>query len=605
MTQQIRLSQYVVTYGPGAILEGPNGPRIIPRPDLGLFLAGQAFSPDDLEVSDQRMSAGLLNDARIFRLPSNAELSQPLNRYIYATRAFPTQSLCLNHGGHGGRFGILYQWPAQQCPVCGNQAQRRREAIRFVVACPQGHLDEVNWTYVVHGGRPAGCRHREWFRWHGGGGALNEVNIECPQCGARERLGRAYGRSWACTGRFPEREGLRDPPARNQQCGAEARIIQRQASNLRLPEIRTLFTIPPRHTQLHVLLQATALYAPLVAEGSPITEARFREIITRLIERNVLSQADGARVLGHPWAEISAAIHDVLTPVQHQYETLLQEELRALLDASINGAPPVHGPAPSSPVVFSVDLQLVRRVPGPRGRTLRITPVPRLRTVTVQTGYRREMPSGPGLQQGGTPVVPVHFTDNANRIWYPGTQFLGEGLFIALDDDESWHFPLAGQATNTWADSDPTSYPPHLFRGATPDELHPVFVWWHTLAHSLLRAVSVDAGYSSTAIRERVFFEWDAVNRRARGGCVLYATQPGSEGTMGGLIALAPRFGTTLERALDSVQVCSNDPLCAEEHYRQGRHSGPACYGCLLVSETSCEHRNLWLDRELLLTNLP
>src|SRR5947209_1050402 len=72
MTQQVRLSQFVITYGPGAILEGQNGPRVIPRPDIGLF-SGSNFLPSDFEISDQPMSEGLLGGARIFRLPSNAE----------------------------------------------------------------------------------------------------------------------------------------------------------------------------------------------------------------------------------------------------------------------------------------------------------------------------------------------------------------------------------------------------------------------------------------------------------------------------------------------------------------------------------------------------
>jgi hypothetical protein len=69
LTQQIRLSQFVITYGPGAILEGTYGPRIIPSPNIGLF-NNPAINLEDLEISDQRMSQGVLQGARIFRLPA-------------------------------------------------------------------------------------------------------------------------------------------------------------------------------------------------------------------------------------------------------------------------------------------------------------------------------------------------------------------------------------------------------------------------------------------------------------------------------------------------------------------------------------------------------
>jgi hypothetical protein len=49
--------------------------------------------------------------------------------------------------------------------------------------------------------------------------------------------------------------------------------------------------------------------------------------------------------------------------------------------------------------------------------------------------------------------------------------------------------------------------------------------------------------------------------------------------------------------------LCSNDPVCAQ-HDAASRHErrflhGAACHGCLLISETSCEQQNDFLDRAL------
>jgi hypothetical protein len=248
---------------------------------------------------------------------------------------------------------------------------------------------------------------------------------------------------------------------------------------------------------------------------------------------------------------------------------------------------------------------MIQRFPSPRGANFRVTPISRLQTVTVQYGYRREVPTRPPAVPAE--IVQVSFRDTTNQEWFPGAQFLGEGIFITLDDNDGWHFPLDGRAFNSWqmAHGNSSGYPDYLFRTDAYDELHPVFVWWHSLSHLLIRSISVDAGYSSSAIRERVYVEVDQARNRARGGIILYATQPGSEGTLGGLIALVPHFNRILQSAFDMGQVCSNDPLCWQSSFRLGSYNGPACYSCLLVSETSCEHRNLWLDREVLLLNQP
>jgi len=48
--------------------------------------------------------------------------------------------------------------------------------------------------------------------------------------------------------------------------------------------------------------------------------------------------------------------------------------------------------------------------------------------------------------------------------------------------------------------------------------------------------------------------------------------------------------------------LCSNDPVCAfhaPSQHDQQPLLGSACHGCLLISETSCEQRNDFLDRSL------
>jgi len=220
-----------------------------------------------------------------------------------------------------------------------------------------------------------------------GTGALRQIDVECPWCGARVNLGRAYDQPWPCSGRFPEKEGLNQSPQRP-GCSAGGRIIQRQASNLRIPEIKVLFTIPPRYTRLHTLLQLPHIYGAIVATP-PSSYNQFQNMLSNLQNQGLITPATAQEILSHPWNEIQQAVQDVLQPIQSCYTDLLLEEFHAFIDASINGIPPRRGPAPTSPLLIEVDPNRVIRVLGPQGRNFRIVPVLRLRTVIVQLGYRK------------------------------------------------------------------------------------------------------------------------------------------------------------------------------------------------------------------------
>jgi hypothetical protein len=63
-----------------------------------------------------------------------------------------------------------------------------------------------------------------------------------------------------------------------------------------------------------------------------------------------------------------------------------------------------------------------------------------------------------------------------------------------------------------------------------------------------------------------------------------------------------------LEGALERSRICSNDPICADHQpdNRSGDRAthGAACHGRLLTADTSCEMRNLFLDRSLLVPTM-
>ncbi|MDA8778118.1 DUF1998 domain-containing protein, partial [Candidatus Poseidoniales archaeon] len=255
---------------------------------------------------------------------------------------------------------------------------------------------------------------------------------------------------------------------------------------------------------------------------------------------------------------------------------------------------------------------------------LKIEPVERLRTVTALTGFSRGA-IGDIATEHPPRTVPLNYQDDTGIHWYAAAEAFGEGLLITFDEESMDLFQ--GIRWNKWINhhneliedavgEKSQTVPWLLFRSTAkalmldeewfPDEevageyfaeAHPMFVWWHTFAHHFIRTVQAETGYSSSAISERIYAVPE--NGEWKGAILLYVTEGGMDGTLGGLTSLYTHFQTFLDRVLEDAQVCSMDPLCEEAPDRMLGDVG--CYACTFNPETSCEHRNMFLDRLLLI----
>lgn len=108
-------------------------------------------------------------------------------------------------------------------------------------------------------------------------------------------------------------------------------------------------------------------------------------------------------------------------------------------------------------------------------------------------------------------------------------------------------------------------------------------MWWHGFSHQIIEALSIDSGYSSATVRERVLVDVDS----NRGGVLLHAVQLGGDGTLGDLMALATKFRRVLIEAVRDIDGCSNDPLCSEVALAPHNRNGSACHVCMLEAGSS------------------
>ncbi len=197
-----------------------------------------------------------------------------------------------------------------------------------------------------------------------------------------------------------------------------------------------------------------------------------------------------------------------------------------------------------------------------------MTPAERLREVVALCGFTRiDGPDSGVLSDiaGGFPYAPISRTKVG---WVPAAEVRGEGIFVRLDEQtmRDWETTVGGgeqleslrSAHQEW----------RRRRGLTDVNLGwpgERYVLLHSLSHALVNELALECGYSVASIRERIYARESEDIKSAMAGVLLYTSAPDSEGTLGGLVALADpnEFARILDAALNRARLCSSDPFCS------------------------------------------
>jgi hypothetical protein len=251
--------------------------------------------------------------------------------------------------------------------------------------------------------------------------------------------------------------------------------------------------------------------------------------------------------------------------------------------------------------------------PAARG-ILSLVAVHRLREVACLYGFTRFEPAplatdeleDVGLAVSGAPLAQT-------PEWLPAVEQFGEGFFLQF----------APEALARWlSQSGVLTRARQLLAGADAwiqakrakgilisensfrERERPEYVMAHSLAHALMSEVAIDCGYPASALKERIYVLQRVPGQPIQCGILIYTAAAGNQGTLGGLVEVTRRFVQILRSALERERLCSGDPVCADHDPATADDDrtlhGAACHGCLLVAETSCEARNLFLDRALI-----
>ena len=221
-------------------------------------------------------------------------------------------------------------------------------------------------------------------------------------------------------------------------------------------------------------------------------------------------------------------------------------------------------------------------------RIIRIT---RLREVKVLLGFTRVDAPDPDAD---VQTNVVYLNKGKTEKWLPAAEVNGEGVFIEFNKETLAQW-LSIPSVKALSQKYEECYEEFCnSKGWTLNvKRNAVYVLMHTFAHLLIKQMSMASGYSSSAIRERIYFS------EKMAGILLYTGSADKEGSLGGLVELGniSKLIPLMKDAFQEALLCTNDPECMSTIPAGKNLNGAACHSCCMISETACENGNRMLDR--------
>lgn len=581
---KIRRSQVLSGNGPGAIIDfrGEGGAPI------SVVAAG-------LEAWDKLSGKpGLLNDQRIhheplqarlqvkgFRLPPVGEESfgKIKRQRLLPSYRFPDWHVCprCNLLQRSRFWGSELERPELYCSICSTGRGKRIKKVyavpvRFVVTCPAGHLQDFPWmSWPKHS---EACSRKKPLKLIGDGAGLKGLKVHCTECKDERDLDGALSpgalSKLRCEGKSP---WLRLPAA---GCNHAPVAIQRGASNAYFPAIASALDVPPFGGSFRDMIED------------------FWDDLIALDDRAQLPSFVRKKI--HPiWPDPDVSAADLTARILTLLKMLDDKtgDLRSNEHLMLSSG----GPGDEDFPEFQITPQPLP--PELDGLLNRLASVERLREVRALKGFTRLSPAEAG--DNSAFLAPL---SEGKLNWLPAIEVRGEGIFINFDETRlaQWEgrpdvkaraAAAHVAAERAWNEHNGEDRP-------FPMTISPRFLLVHTTAHALAERLSLDSGYSTASIRERLY-----VSPGPGGMCgfLLYTSAPDSDGTLGGLSrkGRTSDLGPILLAALRDLEWCSSDPLCSSGILSLSEGSGSAaCHCCTFLPETSCEHFNRHLDRGML-----
>jgi Domain of unknown function (DUF1998) len=605
---EIRMSQVITTYGPGAMVDLPTRSIIVgglDRWDMGVKGSWQPINePRAVQLLEDRLSQsdGPLKPGSKLSLrspPIDPKLPGREPPGIAAT-IFPCWFIVNeDEQTKGGRRRRLVHWnhldPSSGRNKFLSDSGKKVDVtpIRFVAACKKGHIQDIDWPWRVHLGEK--CAEPLWLEEKGTTGDPRNIRIVCG-CGRGISMHDAQAPNFLgrCKGEQPWLDRNADGG-----CDQMLRFLTRSATNAYFPQVLTVISLPAAEDELTRKVQEHWDKLRKVTDIALLTPLRMFDDVIAAVFKSVPDQQLYEAVQRHEKSVLQSLDKK---PKYAEFELLASGRL--IIGENRPDAK-LHAETLSRDAWGKND----KRLSG----IASVVAVHRLREVSCLYGFTR-FEAAPTAIDGDIEEINIS-VDGASLAseltWLPAIEQFGEGIFLTFDSAQIGHWliePLVHARENTlrkgfakWVDRR------FQDRAKAPDFPRASYYILHAFSHAIMAEVALECGYPTTALKERIY-ALPGEGGKDHYGLLLYTATAGTQGTLGGLLAIISRLEEVLLRAIDKLRICSSDPICSEnspENHGDDRAvHGAACHSCLLIPETSCEYRNLFLDRSLVVETL-
>ena len=583
----VRRSALIGPWGVGAIVPFPNDESLmIAGLDMWRYNNIRPFLIEDDRLQ-KRLGVKELRWPPDFRKPN--EDPENCHLKIPAVR-FPTWHYCPFCGTM--RKTTYYEshpecdcYPWANGRKCNPKYKRKLVPERFVVVCPEGHIDDfpvAEWSHseTNHTYNPNTCKIR---RSTGGTSAsLTGVFYEC-SCGAKKtisgatRPGALQRIAYRCKGSKPwlgieiDDEHICD--------SKDIKVLLRGATNVWFADTRSSIHIPTDDEVTAQKIIGILNRSFNVLKNQRVNGDWNRQIIDYLadeaqVDRDILYDAFVKR---HNSIESLGEVNEEMSEDEYrlaEYKVLIKNSGSDAQDFHSQNYPIVRYDSKISKYFKSISL------------------VPKLRETRAFVGFSRLEPNNVVVSERKK----VLRTGGEN--WLPAIEVYGEGIFFEFNTEALQQWAQKANVDERIEKLNRT-YKDSKFGQRTEGNLRSEFVLIHTFAHLLINQLSFDCGYGSSSLRERIYCEKTS-NQHKMYGVLIYTASGDSEGSLGGLVRQgeAGRIEDTIVDAVKNAQWCTSDPICIQS-LGQGPESCnlAACHNCTLLPETCCECGNRLLDR--------
>ena len=494
----------------------------------------------------------------------------------------------------------------RNCLSSKEKEPRRLIPVRFLIACENGHIDDFPFDKWVHKSKKNSNTHKHLIKSFGGRGGNSSIlglKFKCVTCNTDQvDISRFFQRNFETElGPNDLGPGFRDIDHncsgfrpwlgdRENNCKAKQKVLLRGASNIYYPIVKSSIFIPVVTDQFNKEILDKINNEEFWNSVKDKDDKMLNEILKTVVAGTNLDIEKLKKAIKK---KKEGLLNQTQIEIDQENPQKIEEEYRFQeYDFIIKKQATDEGELVKHKIEISKYEELKQYFSN-------IILIDRLKETRVQTGFSRMNP-----YEEGSGSFKQHLSKRPRK-WLPAMTVHGEGIFLEFNKE----------TIKQWVENFDTKKLENLNKNYNEFRkkrklgerlINLKFLLIHTFSHLLMNRLCYNCGYSSAALRERIYCNLFDENNEMQ-GVLIYTSAGDSEGTLGGLVREGEpqNLRKAVYEAVTKAVNCSYDPVCIQTKSQGlGGTNTSSCHACTFVSETSCEENNQLLNRTTIIGDI-